>query len=64
MTASFGVAMLEADAPGPESVMRRADVALYAAKGSRVVIEWYAASADRWLEPIGDAPSTIVAKNP
>jgi len=42
VTASFGVAMLEADDAGPESVMGRADAALYAAKAAgrdRVVCE-------------------------
>jgi diguanylate cyclase (GGDEF)-like protein len=63
VTASFGVAMLEADDTGPESVMRRADVALYAAKAAgrnRVVCEHQPTTG---LEPIGGAPSTIVAKN-
>jgi diguanylate cyclase (GGDEF)-like protein len=64
VTASFGVAMLEDDEAGPESVMRRADVALYAAKAAgrnRVVCELRPAAGS---EPVVDAPSTIVAKNP
>ena len=42
VTASFGIALLEADDAGPESVMGRADAALYAAKAAgrdRVVCE-------------------------